>query len=88
MPVLKSDENIQKDPVVAARRLVERIKTRKIHFQWFRYIIKTPTWYIELMNEIMKLDPNIELLDMPSFFKLYRLWLYEKHNVASGLIRY
>ncbi len=52
MPVLCSDEDIQQNPKEAARRIVERIKSRNIPFHWFRNILKTPTWYVDLMVEI------------------------------------
>jgi hypothetical protein len=87
MPVLKSDEDIQQNPEAAARRIVERIKTRDIPFHWFRNILKTPTWYVEVMNEIKKIDPSVELLDAPAFFELYRIWLHENPDAASGNIK-
>ena len=87
MPVLRSDKDIQQNPKEAALLIVERIKARKIPFHWFRSILKTPTWYVDLMGEIHNIDPNIELLDAPAFFELYRIWLKENPDAANGLIK-
>jgi hypothetical protein len=84
MPVLKSDEDIQQNPEAAARRIVERIRSRNIPFHWFRSILKTPSWYVDVVNEIKKIDPSVELLDAPAFFELYRIWLHENPEAAAG----
>jgi len=78
MPVLRADEDIQQVPADAARRIVERVAARPVPFHWFRNILKTPTWYVQTVDEIKHLNPNIELLDAPTFFELYRIWLQEK----------
>jgi hypothetical protein len=36
------------------------------------------------MEELGKLNPNIELLDAPTFFELYRIWLKQNPDAASG----
>lgn len=77
MPVLRADEDIQQNPREAAARIIQRVNERSIPFHWFRNILKTPTWYLEVVNELNVLDPNIVLLDAPTFFELYRLWLQE-----------
>lgn len=87
MPVLRSDEDIQQNPKEAARRIVERIESRQIPFHWFRNILKTPTWYVDVMDEIKRINPDIELLDAPTFFELYRIWLRENPDAAKGLIK-
>jgi hypothetical protein len=75
MPVLRADEDIQQAPADAARRIAERVRARPVPFHWFRNILKTPTWYVQTVDEIKQLNPNIELLDAPTFFELYRIWL-------------
>jgi len=84
MPVLRSDEDIQQSPEAAATRILERIRARGIPFHWFRNILKSPEWYAEVMEEIGKADPSVVLLDAPAFFELYRLWLLENPDAASG----
>jgi len=49
-------------------------------FLWMRNIAKTPTWHVQVMEEVTKQDPNIVLLDAPSFFELLRLYIQEKEN--------
>ena len=77
MPVLRSDEDIQQAPAEAALRIVERVAARPVPFHWFRNILKTPAWYVETVDEIKRLNPGIELLDAPTFFELYRIWLQQ-----------
>lgn len=79
MPVLRADWDINdEDPKVAAARIVARVKDRTIPFHWFRNILKSPTWYVQVVEELKRLDPNIELVDAPTFFELYRTFLKEK----------
>jgi hypothetical protein len=80
MPVLRADADIQQTPAEAAKRVVERVNDRPIPFHWFRNILKTPTWYVETVNEIQQLNPKIELLDAPAFFELYRIWLIQNND--------
>lgn len=76
MPVLRADYDINDgDPRKAAAMIVERVSKRPIPFHWFRNILKTPTWYVEVMKEVHRLNPDIELLDAPTFFELYRIYL-------------
>lgn len=84
MPVLRSDEDIQQHPQEAAQRIAQRVADRPLPFHWFRNILKTPGWYLEVMDELEKIDPNIELLDAPTFFELYRIWLQQNPDAANG----
>lgn len=85
MPVLRSDADVNdNDPKKAASLIVERVKDRSIPFHWFRNILKTPTWYVQVVEEIRKLNPNIELLDAPAFFELYRIYLEQNPKAAKG----
>jgi hypothetical protein len=87
MPVLRSDDDVvEADPKEATIHVLRRIKERPIQFHWFRNILKTPTWYVNVTEEIKKLDPNVELLDAPTFFELYRIWLQQNPEAAKGKI--
>ena len=84
MPVLKSDWDINdSDPVKSANMVIQRIRAREkdTPFHWFRNILKTPTWYVEVMDEITKQDKNIVLLDAPSFFELLRIYLQQAESL-------
>ena len=87
MPVIRADADINDTPAKAAAMIIERISKRSIHFHWFRNILKTPSWYAEVVNQIKKLDPTIELLDAPTFFELYRIWLQQNPDAATGKIK-
>ena len=72
------------DPKVAAKRIVERVKERSaLPFHWFRNILKQPTWYCEVMNEVKAQDDSIVLLDAPAFFELLRIYLKEHGSVIE-----
>ena len=80
MPILRHDHDVNEgDPAAAARHVMDRIAERQKAgippFHWFRNILKTPTWYVNVVEEMNRLDPNAELLDAPTFFELYRIYL-------------
>lgn len=80
MPVLRSDYDlVSNNPKEAAQVLVERMHLRKdIPFHWFRIILKSPEWYVGLIEEAKRLDPSIELVDMPTFFELMKTHIQKK----------
>jgi hypothetical protein len=85
MPVLRADHDVnENNPVEAAKHILERVKARPIPFHWFRNILKSPTWYVEVVDEIRKADPSVEFLDAPTFFELYRRWLMNNPEAARG----
>lgn len=87
MQVIRADYDIvQDDPAAAARLILERLKVRPIPFHWFRNILKSPTWYVQVVTELKRLDPSVELLDAPAFFELYRLYLKSNPDAAQGKI--
>lgn len=87
MPVLRADADINADdPKEAAQQVLQRVKERPISFHWFRNILKSPTWYVEVVEELNRQDPSIELLDAPTFFELYRIWLKNNPMAAEGKI--
>ena len=51
MPVLRADYDINDvEPKDAAVAIVNRIREREgLPFHWFRNIIKSPTWYVEVV---------------------------------------
>ncbi|MDR0698663.1 MAG: hypothetical protein LBG28_05540 [Tannerella sp.] len=78
MPVLRSDWDINDvDPKVAADQIIQRVRARQIPFHWFRNILKSPEWYVQVVEELKRRDPNIILVDAPTFFELYRIFLKE-----------
>ncbi|WP_276088619.1 GxGYxYP domain-containing protein [Pedobacter sp. JY14-1] len=85
MPVLRAGEDVnQDDPAVAAKIIVSQMQQRKVPFHWFRNILKSPSWYVRVVAEVKKLDPDAELLDAPAFFELYRLFLKGNPEAAAG----
>src|SRR5450759_4392478 len=88
MPVLRSGDDVTaNDPDEASKHVLRRVKDRTIPFHWFRNILKTPTWYMHVVEVIKKSDPTVELLDAPTFFELYRIWLRQNPDAANGKIK-
>ena len=80
MPILRHDHDINEgNPRVAGKHVVDRIAQRRKEghppFHWFRNILKTPTWYVDVVDHVHTRNPKIELLDAPTFFELYRIYL-------------
>ncbi|MFP5081836.1 GxGYxYP domain-containing protein [Pedobacter sp. JCM 36344] len=87
MPVLRADADInQGSAVEAANAIIDRVDKRNLHFHWFRNILKDPGWYVRVVEELKKKNPKIELLDAPTFFQLYRIWLKQNPAAAAGKI--
>ena len=80
MPVLRHDHDVNEgDPRLAARHIVDRVADRRKNklppFHWFRNILKRPTWYVEVVENMEQQNPLLKLLDAPTFFELYRIHL-------------
>lgn len=87
MPVLRADNDVnENDPVQAAKHILARVGMRPIPFHWFRSILKDPSWYVKVVEELKKENPKIELLDAPAFFELYRIYLKQSPKAARGEI--
>ncbi len=86
MPVLRADRDLGDDAEKAAGIILERVKARKLPFHWFRAILKTPDWYIRVLNRVRAANPAIELLDAPTFFELYRAYLETTPEAAAGQV--
>ncbi len=85
MPVMRADDDVtDTDPAKAAQHILRRVRDRSIPFHWFRNILKDPSWYVQVVAELKKLDPNIELLEAPTFFELYRIYLKEQTALQSS----
>jgi len=85
MPVLRFDHDVNEgNPADAAEHVVRRIAERRKQgyppFHWFRNILKTPTWYVKTYDKIRQMNPKIKLLDAPTFFELYRIYLQNKNQ--------
>ena len=82
MPVLRSDYDlVSNNPKEAAQVLVDRLHLRKgVPFHWFRIILKSPEWYVSLIEEAKRRDPSIELVDMPTFFELMRTYTQKQQK--------
>jgi len=89
LPILRHDWDInQEDPAQAAQTLVQRIQGRQpLHFHWFRNILKTPAWYVQVHQNVKKECPQAEFLDAPTFFELYRIYLQTTPAAAQGKIK-
>jgi hypothetical protein len=87
MPVLRAGPDVNdSDPMQAAKNIVKSVNANSLPFQWFRNILKSPSWYVKVVDELQALDSSIELLDAPTFFELYRIYLKNHPKAAQGKI--
>jgi hypothetical protein len=86
MPVMRADHDLGDDPQNAARKIIERVARRPLPFHWFRAVLKSPEWYAQVYTQVREVNPKIELLDAPSFFELYRVYLKNTPDAAEGRI--
>ena len=82
MPVLREGGYVmEENPAEAAQTAVDLIEKNPIPFYWIRNVLKSPRWYVDVAEEMAKIDPNIVLLDAPSFFELSRVYLKEQNDI-------
>jgi hypothetical protein len=84
LPVLRADADLPGDPERAIGTIIERVAYRDVPFHWFRAILQTPDWYAKVVEGVRARNPKIELLDGPTFFELYRIWLQNHPDAAAG----
>ena len=87
MPVLRADFDLGDDADKAGGVVFERCKVRQLPFSWFRAILKSPDWYVKAYERARALNPKIELLDAPTFFELYRIYLETNPDAAAGEVK-
>jgi len=88
MPVIRAGDDVnESDPAAAAKHIIESVDKQAVPFHWFRNILKSPAWYVQVAAALKRSDPKIELLDAPSFFELYRIYLQQHPAAAQGRIR-
>lgn len=88
MPVIRAGDDVnENDPAAAAKHIIESVGKQAVPFHWFRNILKSPTWYVQVVAALKRSDPKIELLDAPSFFELYRIYLQHHPDAAQGRTR-
>ena len=86
MPVIRAGYDLPHEVDKAARTIAERVHVRTIPFHWCRAILKKPDWYVRLHRKLATTAPKIELLDTPTFFELYRIYLRNNPQAARGKI--
>lgn len=84
MPVLRADYDLGDDATKASGTIIQRTNVRKLPFTWFRAILKSPDWYVKAYEGARAQNPKIELLDAPTFFELYRIYLETNPDAAAG----
>lgn len=84
MPVLRADYDVDAAPDQAVRTILERIRVRKLPFLWFRNVLKSPDWYAVVHEKLKAANPKIELLEAPTFFELFRIYLKTNPDAANG----
>jgi hypothetical protein len=86
MPVMRADYDLGDSASKGAATVADRVRVRQLPFSWFRGILKTPAWYMQVYETARSIDPDIHLLDAPTFFELYRIFLQNHPEAAAGQV--
>ncbi len=86
MPVLRAGWDLGGAAEGAAQVLLERVGMRTLPFHWFRAILQSPEWFASVYEKARAANPRLELLDAPTFFELYRIYLKNNPDAAAGKI--
>lgn len=79
MPVFRAGIDLnQTNAAEAAAVVVADISAHgETPFHWYRSVLKSPTWYVSVREELRTKAPQVEWMDAPSFFELLRCYLEE-----------
>ena len=82
MPVLLAGPDIASgDSAEAASFVASRLADHPgTPFYWFRTILRSPSWHLELKNGIENIDKNAVWVSGPEFFELLRCYLQENEK--------
>jgi hypothetical protein len=74
MPVIRFGGDVNDaDPAVTARQVIEKVRRRQpFRFHVFRAVLRSPNWYRQVHDHIVKLDDSIVWLDPQTFFTLLK----------------
>lgn len=71
-PVLRAGPDLIDDcPAEAAERVLQDVSIRREHglrHHWYRSILRTPTWHLELVSELRRKDARIAIVSASQFF--------------------
>lgn len=80
MPVLRSGGSAGADQSAEAASVIRN--TVRSHtdcpFYWFRAVLKSPTWYVNVKTLLDKSNPEIVWMSGPEFFELMKCYLEEQ----------
>lgn len=65
---------------VAARVLSRTGAHTGFPFYWFRTVLQTPSWHLQLKEELERESPDIVWLSAPEFFELLRCYIEENNK--------
>ncbi|MBK9121172.1 MAG: hypothetical protein IPM18_16445 [Phycisphaerales bacterium] len=72
MPVLRFGPDItDAKPDAAAASIARHVADRRrrgLRFHWMRCILRSPSWYAAVVDELRRQDPRIEVVAAPTFF--------------------
>jgi hypothetical protein len=82
MPVLRFGPDVNDgNPTTAARKIAAYAARHRAEggppFLWVRNILKRPSWYVQVVAALRASHPEIELVDGPTVFELYKRHLQQ-----------
>lgn len=81
LPVLRAGPDVNHDDIAAAaEQIVADLAERRgggLRFHWYRSILKSPSWYARVADELKAKDARIRIVGAPEFFSELRRSLRE-----------
>lgn len=62
------------NPLIAAQRIADQVRTSGSQFHMFRTILRTPTWFAQVSTELERRIPEVAIVDAGTLFQLIRIW--------------
>ena len=80
MPILRSGGSAGADQSAEAAAVIRNTVRSHTYcpFYWFRAVLKSPTWYVNVKTLLDKSNPEIVWMSGPEFFELMKCYLEEQ----------
>ena len=75
MPIRLSGPTSSDDVSETVSIVLNEIAACNIPFTWYRTVLKSPSWHLQVKEELEKRDPDIVWMDAPSYMELLRCYL-------------
>lgn len=83
MPLLRMTRDLDHDPRTAARQVVEMLTGNGPSFHIFRAVLKSPSWYRDVVKTVQAEHPDAEIVDPYTLMDVARHHLEEEQDTPG-----